>query len=82
LTGTYDTEPICGRPLGIRRLNASHLVVADAYLGIFVLEFSNGDLLCHFKILFEFNSFSHVCASIFGQSTAPSGWRRKMRIFQ
>ncbi|MFH4977617.1 hypothetical protein AB6A40_004326 [Gnathostoma spinigerum] len=37
--GTYDTEPICGRPLGIRRLNENELVIADAYLGIFILNF-------------------------------------------
>ncbi|TKR87410.1 hypothetical protein L596_011812 [Steinernema carpocapsae] len=37
--GTYEGEPICGRPLGIRRLNSKELVVADAYLGIFLVDF-------------------------------------------
>ncbi|KAI6230949.1 Adipocyte plasma membrane-associated protein [Aphelenchoides besseyi] len=37
--GTYENEPICGRPMGIRRLNSRELVVADAYLGIFVVNF-------------------------------------------
>ncbi|KAK0411989.1 hypothetical protein QR680_005970 [Steinernema hermaphroditum] len=36
---TFESEPVCGRPLGIRRLNAKELVVADAYLGIFVVDF-------------------------------------------
>uniref|UniRef100_A0A1I7ZFT3 Str_synth domain-containing protein n=1 Tax=Steinernema glaseri TaxID=37863 RepID=A0A1I7ZFT3_9BILA len=36
---TYEGEPLCGRPLGIRRLNSKELVVADAYLGIFVVDF-------------------------------------------
>uniref|UniRef100_A0A915E1G4 Strictosidine synthase conserved region domain-containing protein n=1 Tax=Ditylenchus dipsaci TaxID=166011 RepID=A0A915E1G4_9BILA len=40
--GTFDTEPICGRPLGIRRLNKDLLVVADAYLGIYTLDFAQG----------------------------------------
>ena len=39
--GTYDTEPVCGRPLGIRRLNKNLLIVADAYLGIFTVDFEN-----------------------------------------
>jgi sugar lactone lactonase YvrE len=42
LCGTYDTEPNCGRPLGIRRLNAELIVVADAYLGVFTVDFQKG----------------------------------------
>ena len=42
MLGTYDTEPICGRPLGIRRLDAQNLVVVDAYMGIFKLNTQNG----------------------------------------
>lgn len=37
--GNYELEPICGRPLGIRRLNENELVVADAYLGIYTVNF-------------------------------------------
>lgn len=40
--GSYETEPLCGRPLGIRRLNANEFVVADAYLGIFVVNMMTG----------------------------------------
>ncbi|KJH46461.1 strictosidine synthase [Dictyocaulus viviparus] len=40
--GSFDTEPTCGRPLGIRRLNKDELVVADAYLGIFIVNFKAG----------------------------------------
>lgn len=42
--GKYDTEPLCGRPLGIRRLNSNLLIVADAYLGIFVVDFNKSEL--------------------------------------
>uniref|UniRef100_A0A183BU89 Str_synth domain-containing protein n=1 Tax=Globodera pallida TaxID=36090 RepID=A0A183BU89_GLOPA len=38
---TFDTEHLCGRPLGIRRLNARQLVVADSYLGLFTVDFDN-----------------------------------------
>ncbi|KAI6183523.1 Adipocyte plasma membrane-associated protein [Aphelenchoides bicaudatus] len=37
--GTYSSEPKTGRPLGIRRLNSDCLVVADAYLGVFKVDF-------------------------------------------
>lgn len=40
--GTYELEPICGRPLGIRRLNDKELIVADAYLGIYTVNFDDG----------------------------------------
>ncbi|VDM77143.1 unnamed protein product [Strongylus vulgaris] len=40
--GSYATEPSCGRPLGIRRLNKKELVVADAYLGIFLVDMGAG----------------------------------------
>ncbi|VDO65583.1 unnamed protein product [Heligmosomoides polygyrus] len=43
--GSYETEPLCGRPLGIRRLNANEFVVADAYLGIFVVNMMTECLL-------------------------------------
>jgi len=40
--GSFDTEPICGRPLGLRRLNSEQIVVVDAYLGIFLVNFEKG----------------------------------------
>ncbi|KAH7716585.1 Protein F57C2.5 [Aphelenchoides avenae] len=40
--GTFDTEPKCGRPLGIRRLNKDLLVVVDTYLGVFTVDFEKG----------------------------------------
>ncbi|KAJ1359928.1 hypothetical protein KIN20_018757 [Parelaphostrongylus tenuis] len=40
--GSIDSEPSCGRPLGIRRLNEKEMVVADAYLGIFIVNFDAG----------------------------------------
>ncbi|EFP07402.1 hypothetical protein CRE_26071 [Caenorhabditis remanei] len=41
--GHFDTEPECGRPLGIRRLvtGKPKFVVADAYLGVFIVDFTN-----------------------------------------
>ncbi|UMM19540.1 hypothetical protein L5515_015094 [Caenorhabditis briggsae] len=41
--GSFDTEPECGRPLGIRQLvkGKPKFVVADAYLGVFIVDFSN-----------------------------------------
>uniref|UniRef100_A0A914I2A3 Strictosidine synthase conserved region domain-containing protein n=1 Tax=Globodera rostochiensis TaxID=31243 RepID=A0A914I2A3_GLORO len=38
---TFDTEHLCGRPLGIRRLDARQLVVADSYFGLFTVDFDN-----------------------------------------
>lgn len=39
---TYDTEPQCGRPLGIRRLNKDQLVVVDTYHGVFTVNVEAG----------------------------------------
>lgn len=39
VSGSYELEPTCGRPLGIRRLNENEIVVADAYLGIYAVNF-------------------------------------------
>ncbi|EGT44266.1 hypothetical protein CAEBREN_31798, partial [Caenorhabditis brenneri] len=41
--GHFDTEPECGRPLGIRRLvkGKPKFVVADAYLGVYIVDFTN-----------------------------------------
>lgn len=40
--GSFDDEPICGRPLGMRMDNEGYLVVADAYLGIFKINVATG----------------------------------------
>ncbi|CAD5212713.1 unnamed protein product [Bursaphelenchus okinawaensis] len=40
--GKFETEPHFGRPLGIRRLNADCLVVADAYNGVFKVDLNRG----------------------------------------
>lgn len=41
--GHFDTEPECGRPLGIRRLVAGKpkFVVCDAYLGVYIVDFTD-----------------------------------------
>ncbi|CAD5215111.1 unnamed protein product [Bursaphelenchus xylophilus] len=40
---TYDTEPVCGRPLGIRRFNKDLLVVADTYHGIYTVNVAKSE---------------------------------------
>ncbi|CAJ0956079.1 unnamed protein product, partial [Mesorhabditis belari] len=42
--GTYDTEPRCGRPLGIRRIGnvGESFYVVDAYRGIEIVDFKEG----------------------------------------
>lgn len=47
--GSYEQEPMCGRPLGIRRLNSEEIVVMDAYFGIFSVNFNRGT----FKQIFD-----------------------------
>jgi hypothetical protein len=62
--GTYDGEAICGRPLGIRRLNAQLLIVADAYYGIFTIDFEKGSIF-HLKFLSHLYSiYRYVSKSI------------------
>jgi len=39
---SFDSEPICGRPLGIRRFDKDRFLIADAYLGLFLLNFDTG----------------------------------------
>lgn len=41
---TFDSEPICGRPLGIRRLNKDLLVVADTYYGVYTVNVATGKI--------------------------------------
>lgn len=36
------TNALCGRPLGIRRFNAKQFIVADAFLGLLLVDFENG----------------------------------------
>ncbi|KAF8361133.1 hypothetical protein PRIPAC_88056 [Pristionchus pacificus] len=40
--GGYEDEPKCGRPLGIRRIEGDEFIVADAYLGVFRVNFESG----------------------------------------
>jgi len=40
--GNYDSEPRCGRPLGMRMLSSGQLIVADAYLGLFIVDHEKG----------------------------------------
>lgn len=43
--GTFDTEPTCGRPLGIRWSSSKKktLIVADAYLGLYDVDLVSGE---------------------------------------
>uniref|UniRef100_A0A8R1XPB1 Adipocyte plasma membrane-associated protein n=2 Tax=Onchocerca TaxID=6281 RepID=A0A8R1XPB1_ONCVO len=40
--GTFDMEPKCGRPLGLRRLNNETILAIDTYLGIFSINLETG----------------------------------------
>ncbi|XP_035670101.1 adipocyte plasma membrane-associated protein-like [Branchiostoma floridae] len=41
--GTYETEPTCGRPLGMRVDSLGNLYIADAYLGLLKMNISTGE---------------------------------------
>lgn len=41
--GEFESEPACGRPLGMRLDKEGYLLVADAYLGIFRVNVATGD---------------------------------------
>lgn len=45
-------EPKCGRPLGLRRLDAENILAIDTYLGIFSVNFNAGNLLQQIHFLF------------------------------
>ncbi|KAI6237695.1 Adipocyte plasma membrane-associated protein [Aphelenchoides besseyi] len=38
--GTYKSEPITGRPLGMRRYDFENIVVVDAYLGVYKIKWN------------------------------------------
>ncbi len=45
LVGTYETEPRCGRPLGIRLdKNNKHLIVCDAYYGLLRINIQSKEI--------------------------------------
>lgn len=67
--GSFDSEPLCGRPLGIRRLNSQELIVVDAYLGIFIVDFDKG------TPLFFFMGFAGISRQIFSSETEIEGRR-------
>ncbi|KAF8370548.1 hypothetical protein PRIPAC_76977 [Pristionchus pacificus] len=40
--GGYEDEIHLGRPLGIRKMEGEKMIIADAYLGVFIADFENG----------------------------------------
>lgn len=42
LLGGFEDEIHLGRPLGMRKLEGEKIIVADAYLGVFIVDFENG----------------------------------------
>uniref|UniRef100_A0A0R3RK60 Str_synth domain-containing protein n=1 Tax=Elaeophora elaphi TaxID=1147741 RepID=A0A0R3RK60_9BILA len=40
--GRFDMEPKCGRPLGLRQLDAETVLAIDSHLGIFSVNFEKG----------------------------------------
>jgi len=55
---TYDTEPKCGRPLGIRRLDKDNLVIVDTYLGVFTANIEAGTSKLIFSAKKKINGFA------------------------
>lgn len=43
--GSFEDEPTCGRPLGMRLDKDGYLIVADGYLGLFKVNVATGDVL-------------------------------------
>ncbi|KAL3986399.1 Strictosidine synthase family protein [Acanthocheilonema viteae] len=43
--GGFDLEPKCGRPLGLRQLDAETILVIDTHLGIFSVNFERGQYM-------------------------------------
>ncbi|CAI4225749.1 unnamed protein product [Auanema sp. JU1783] len=50
--GSFEAEPRCGRPLGLRRVKNEVFVVVDAYFGLFLVDMSkkNSTLLVDSRI--------------------------------
>lgn len=44
ICATYDGEPECGRPLGFRQLNKNEFIVAEAYSGIYIVNFDEDSI--------------------------------------
>ena len=50
ITGKFEDEPTCGRPLGMRINKEGYLVVLDAYLGLFQINVATGECNCTFVV--------------------------------
>ena len=50
ITGKFEDEPTCGRPLGMRINKEGYLVVLDAYLGLFQINVATGEYSCTFVV--------------------------------
>lgn len=44
VSGGFENEPTCGRPLGMRFDNDGYLIVCDAYLGLYKVNVATGDV--------------------------------------
>ena len=67
LLGSFEDEPTCGRPLGMRKDKDGYLIVADAYLGLFKVNVATGNsyILLRFRksymSVFVTESFCSAC---------------------
>ena len=50
IIGTYEGEPMCGRPLGLEFDADGLLWVVDAYLGVFRVDVKTGEWLVDYDI--------------------------------
>uniref|UniRef100_A0A0K0F2G1 Str_synth domain-containing protein n=1 Tax=Strongyloides venezuelensis TaxID=75913 RepID=A0A0K0F2G1_STRVS len=57
--GTFDTERICGRPLGMRRYNKDILIVLDSYHGIYFVDFSRKIYKNGFELFMSSNELTN-----------------------
>lgn len=64
LTGGFDNEPTCGRPLGMRLTREGYLIVIDTYLGLFKVNVATGVICClinQLMYLVQKLYYIHVC---------------------
>ncbi|XP_010082212.1 PREDICTED: adipocyte plasma membrane-associated protein, partial [Pterocles gutturalis] len=88
--GTYEDEPTCGRPLGIRVGPNNTLFVADAYYGVYEVNPGTGDvkMLVSTKTLIEGQKLSFVNDLTVTQdgrkiyfTDSSSKWQRRDYLF-
>ena len=55
-SGSFDDEPTCGRPLGMRFDKEGKLIVIDTYLGLYKLDVDTGRFLTIFCCFYKYGA--------------------------